>query len=42
LSFDLSAYAELEVLVRLEFDTVDAGLNNFEGWYVDRIELAYY
>jgi hypothetical protein len=39
-SFSLSAFAGQTVLVRFSFDTVDSTLNNFEGWYVDDVQLT--
>jgi hypothetical protein len=39
-SFSLGAFAGQTVLIRFSFDTVDGILNNFEGWYVDDVQLA--
>ena len=39
-SVDLSAYSGKAVLLRWSFDTVDAGANAFEGWYIDDIQIA--
>jgi hypothetical protein len=36
---DLSAYAGQTIRIRFLFDTVDASHNNFEGWYVDDVNL---
>src|SRR6185436_14686763 len=38
-SLDLSAYAGQTVRIRFSFDTIDAGFNNFEGWYVDDVNV---
>jgi hypothetical protein len=39
-AFDLSAFAGQTVLLRFNFDTIDSIANNFEGWYVDDVQLA--
>src|SRR5262249_42842031 len=39
-SFSLAAFAGQTVLVRFSFNTVDSILNNFEGWYVDDVQLT--
>src|SRR5262249_2471574 len=39
-SFDLSAFAGQTIRLRFNFDTVDSVLNNFEGWYVDDVQLS--
>jgi hypothetical protein len=39
-SFSLAAFAGQTVLIRFSFDTVDSILNNFEGWYVDDVQLT--
>src|SRR5262249_31686398 len=39
-SFSLAAFAGQTVLIRFSFDTVDSVLNNFEGWYVDDVQLT--
>jgi hypothetical protein len=39
-SFSLGAFAGQTVLIRFSFDTLDGVLNNFEGWYVDDVQLA--
>lgn len=36
---DLSAYAGQQVLIRFYFDTLDPAINDFEGWYIDEIEI---
>jgi subtilisin family serine protease len=36
---DLSAYAGQTIRIRFLFDTVDASHNNFEGWYVDDVNV---
>jgi hypothetical protein len=38
-SFSLGAFAGQTVLIRFNFDTGDGVLNNFEGWYVDDVQL---
>jgi hypothetical protein len=38
-SFSLAAFAGQTVLIRFSFDTVDNIANNFEGWYVDDVQL---
>ncbi len=38
-SIDLAPYVGQKVLIRFYFDTIDAGANMFEGWYVDEINL---
>jgi hypothetical protein len=37
---DLRTYLGERVQLRFHFDTVTAGNNNFEGWYVDDIEIS--
>ncbi len=37
---DFSAYAGSQVRLRLHFNTIDAGANAFEGWYVDDIVIS--
>src|SRR5262245_39437563 len=39
-SFSLAAFAGQTVLIRFSFDTKDGILNNFEGWYVDDLQLT--
>ena len=39
-SFSLAAFAGQTVLIRFSFDTLDGILNNFEGWYVDDVQLT--
>ncbi|WP_218837901.1 hypothetical protein, partial [Candidatus Methanoperedens nitratireducens] len=39
-TIDISAYAGNTIRLRFLFDTVDDKLNNFEGWYVDSIEIS--
>lgn len=39
LTFDISAHAGKNLLVRFTFDTMDDILNFFEGWYVDDVEV---
>ncbi len=39
-SFSLAAFAGQTVLIRFSFDTLDTILNNFEGWYVDDVQLT--
>jgi len=39
-SFSLGAFAGQTVLIRFSFDTLDSTLNNFEGWYVDDVQLT--
>jgi type II secretory pathway pseudopilin PulG len=37
---NLSAYAGQTIQVRFSFDTVDALNNDFEGWYIDDVQLS--
>ncbi len=39
-SFSLAAFAGQTVLIRFSFDTRDNVLNNFEGWYVDDVQVT--
>lgn len=39
-NIDLSAYTGTTVLLRFNFDTIDDGLNAFEGWYIDDITIT--
>src|SRR5262249_56550102 len=39
-SFSLAAFAGQTVLIRFSFDTIDSILNNFEGWYVDDVQVT--
>lgn len=39
-SFDVSEYASSELQVRFTFDTVDHQFNQYEGWYIDEIEIT--
>ena len=36
---DLSAYAGKTIRIRFAFDTIDAFFNDFEGWYVDDVNV---
>jgi uncharacterized repeat protein (TIGR01451 family) len=36
---DISSFAGDTVIVRFSFDTVDDFLNNYEGWYVDDVQI---
>jgi hypothetical protein len=36
---DLSAYAGQNILLRFNFNTIDSGANDFEGWYVDDVTI---
>jgi hypothetical protein len=38
-SFDLSSFAGEEVLISFGFNTIDALNNDYEGWYLDQIQL---
>ncbi|MCX9011094.1 MAG: choice-of-anchor J domain-containing protein [Candidatus Methanoperedens sp.] len=38
-AIDLSDYAGSSVRLRFLFDTLDGNMNNYEGWYVDDIEI---
>ena len=38
-SIDLSSYAGQNIYLRFTFDTRDAGVNNYEGWYVDDVRV---
>jgi uncharacterized repeat protein (TIGR01451 family) len=37
---DFSIFAGRQVRIRFHFNTIDAGANNFEGWYVDDIVIT--
>ena len=37
---DFSSFAGRQVQMRFHFNTIDAGANNFEGWYVDDIVIT--
>ena len=37
---DISAYAGSNIVLRFNFDTIDAGANTFEGWYVDDVNVT--
>jgi uncharacterized repeat protein (TIGR01451 family) len=37
---DFSSFAGRQVRFRFHFNTIDAGANNFEGWYVDDIVIT--
>lgn len=39
-SFDLSSFAGQTVQIRFSFDTLDSGANNYEGWYVDDVQVS--
>ncbi len=39
-TIDLSGYAGNTIRLRFLFDTVDEKLNDFEGWYMDDIQIA--
>ncbi len=39
-SFSLAAFAGQTVLIRFSFDTRDNIQNNFEGWYVDDVQVT--
>ena len=39
-SFSLGAFAGQTVLIRFNFDTVDNIQNNFEGWYVNDVQVT--
>src|SRR5262249_38901901 len=39
-SFSLGAFAGQTVLIRFSFDTRDSTFNNFEGWYVDDVQVT--
>lgn len=36
---DVSSYASSQFRVRFVFDTVDGSFNNYDGWYVDDVEV---
>ncbi|MEW6618527.1 MAG: RHS repeat-associated core domain-containing protein [bacterium] len=38
-SFDLLTYCGKKIQIRFCFDTVDGWYNNYEGWYIDKIEI---
>lgn len=37
---DLSSYAGNTIMVRFAFDTVDGIANNYEGWFIDDVEVS--
>ena len=37
--FDVSAFISTQFRVRFEFDSVDGVSNNFQGWYIDDVEV---
>jgi hypothetical protein len=37
--FDLSGYCGKKIKIRFSFDTVDALYNNYEGWYIDDVNV---
>ncbi|MEM7827050.1 MAG: Ig-like domain-containing protein [Candidatus Aenigmatarchaeota archaeon] len=39
-TIDLSTYAGKTVKIKFRFDTIDSLFNNYEGWYVDDIEIT--
>src|SRR5262249_33219148 len=39
-STDLSAFAGRNIQIRWVFDTVNSALNDFEGWYVDDVQVG--
>ncbi|MCW1297714.1 MAG: DNRLRE domain-containing protein, partial [Candidatus Parvarchaeota archaeon] len=39
-TIDLSAYTGKNVKIKFRFDTIDSLFNNYEGWYVDDIEIT--
>lgn len=39
-SYSLSAWAGQSAKLRFRFDTIDASYNNFEGWYVDDVQVT--
>jgi hypothetical protein len=39
-SLDLGAYAGQPIRIKFTFDTIDAGNNNFEGWYIDDVRIS--
>ena len=39
-NIDLSTYAGLPCFIRFKFDTIDNGLNDYEGWYIDDISIV--
>ncbi len=39
-SIDVSAYAGFPVQFKLEFDTVDEQYNDYQGWFIDNIQIA--
>ncbi|MEW6103549.1 MAG: T9SS type A sorting domain-containing protein, partial [bacterium] len=38
-SLDLSSYYGKKIKIRFSFDTVDSLYNNYEGWYIDDVEV---
>src|SRR5262249_51747497 len=38
-AIDLSAYAGQTIRIRFSFDTEDSHFNDFEGWYVDDVNV---
>ena len=41
-TLDLAAYRGTNINLRFTFDTIDAVLNDYEGWYVDDIRIVTY
>ena len=39
ITVDLSQYSGQNIRLRFRFDSVDAALNQFEGWYVDDVQI---
>lgn len=39
-SLDLSAYKGHTIQIRFTFDTVDEGLNDYRGWYIDDVWIS--
>ncbi len=40
ISVDLSSFVGQSIQIQFSFDTGDAALNNFEGWYVDDVTIV--
>ncbi len=38
-TIDLSSYAGMNIQLRFSFDTIDAGSNNYKGWYIDDVRI---
>lgn len=39
-TIDLSAYVGSKIRIRFHFETLDGAFNEFEGWYIDDVEIT--